>query len=298
MAKKSIWRCLTSTSTAVAAGALLAAVSPAGSASAPEQTLAQMDHATWTARDGAPQAVRALAQAPDGTLWIGSDTGLFSFDGRTFSAVKAPAGEPQLPDAPVYSICILKDGTVWVGFFNAPSAHISHGHVALYPNVDKKPFLSLDSLRQAADGSTWGIANLRSLVRFGADLAWHTEPTPNSARPFFFIDSSNTLWLVQGGRVYRRSLPHSDYTATNIEADDAFGFAETPDGSIWMTDVITKLDRGRTQLFDHLGHLAASLPDSTEGRDVLYASDGSIFLATQGAGIHKFQANDVAALRV
>jgi hypothetical protein len=31
-----------------------------------------MSLATWTARNGAPQGVTVLAQAPDGTLWIGA----------------------------------------------------------------------------------------------------------------------------------------------------------------------------------------------------------------------------------
>ena len=50
----------------------------------PRQTLAQMDHTMWTARDGAPQAINALAQDRDGTLWIGSETGLVNFDGLRF----------------------------------------------------------------------------------------------------------------------------------------------------------------------------------------------------------------------
>jgi len=260
--------------------------------------LSQMDHVTWTARDGAPQAIRALAQAADGTLWIGSDAGLFNFDGRTFSAVKAPAGEPQIPAKPVRSICISKDGTVWVGFLYGGVAHLSHGRVKLYSKADTEPLLLLENLRQASDGSVWGVANQNWLVRFGADLAWHIEPTPKpGARVFFFIDSSNTLWLVQGGRLYRRSLPQSTYTPTDIQADYAFGFAETRDGSIWMTDVITKVDRGRTQLFDHFGHLITMLPDSTEGYDLLYAPDGSFILSTQHVGLRRFLAKDLAAFQ-
>src|SRR5262245_31803853 len=72
------------------------------------QTLAQMDHMMWTARDGAPQSIAALAQAADGTLWVGSERGLVNFDGRTFRPFQPPAGEPELPAMPVKSILVAR----------------------------------------------------------------------------------------------------------------------------------------------------------------------------------------------
>src|SRR5215471_3722410 len=56
----------------------------AASVTSDDHPLVEMNHKSWTARDGAPQGVRALALSPDGTLWIGSEGGLFNFDGRTF----------------------------------------------------------------------------------------------------------------------------------------------------------------------------------------------------------------------
>src|SRR5580698_394345 len=44
---------------------------------AQDQTIAQMLHTSWTGADGAPQAIRALAQTPDGLLWIGTIAGLY-----------------------------------------------------------------------------------------------------------------------------------------------------------------------------------------------------------------------------
>ena len=85
--------------------------------------LAQMDHTMWTARDGAPQTIEALAQAADGTLWIGSERGLVSFDGRTFRQFESPAGEPArvvaLPGAvnltagPAGAFFVTTDTAVW-----------------------------------------------------------------------------------------------------------------------------------------------------------------------------------------
>jgi hypothetical protein len=40
-----------------------------------------MHYTLWSEKDGAPSQISALAQAEDGSLWIGSAAGLFRFDG-------------------------------------------------------------------------------------------------------------------------------------------------------------------------------------------------------------------------
>jgi ligand-binding sensor domain-containing protein len=53
----------------------------AGGASATDDISAHV----WRVRDGLPQnAVQALAQTPDGYLWIGTNGGLVRFDGSKF----------------------------------------------------------------------------------------------------------------------------------------------------------------------------------------------------------------------
>jgi hypothetical protein len=41
----------------------------------------QVDHDSWTFKEGAPADVACLAQTNDGFLWLGSANGLFRFDG-------------------------------------------------------------------------------------------------------------------------------------------------------------------------------------------------------------------------
>src|SRR5262249_11783773 len=155
---------------------------------------------------------------------------------------------------------------LWVGFLHSGAAHVVRGHVTLYSKVDEEPLGQVRYLSQAADGSIWGVSNKRYVVRFGSDLAWHTEQAPQRGARLdgLFIDSSNTLWLPQGGRLYRRPLAQSEYAATEVQADFVFGFAEAPDGSIWLNDIISAVDRGRTQHVDHLGRLLTTLPDDAE----------------------------------
>ena len=92
-----------------------------------------MLHTSWTGRDGAPQDINALAQTPDGMLWIGSTGGLFTFDGITFSPFRPQAGSSPLPFSPVASLVAAKNGDLWVeSVYEGAVARISHSQVTTY----------------------------------------------------------------------------------------------------------------------------------------------------------------------
>jgi ligand-binding sensor domain-containing protein len=141
--------------------------------------ISQIVHTGWTARDGAPQAINALAQAPDGTLWIGSDGGLFNFDGLTFHPFQPIPGEPQLSSTAVKSVCVSRDGTVWAGLFLGGVARIANGHVTIFTKADDVVLHVVFKLRQAPDGSMWAINDSHDLIRFGDDRLWHKEELPS-----------------------------------------------------------------------------------------------------------------------
>jgi hypothetical protein len=75
----------------------------------PGPAVAELDHATWTIRDGAPTGINALAQSADGVLWIGATTGLYQFDGARFEAFEPPAGQ-TMPSLSVSALLTLPDG--------------------------------------------------------------------------------------------------------------------------------------------------------------------------------------------
>src|SRR4249920_3640574 len=83
----------------------------------PSLQISQYAHTAWTVRDGfSLGAVFAMAQTPDGYLWLGSEFGLFYFDGVRFVRWQPTAGE-QPPITSVYSLLCARDGTLWIGTF-------------------------------------------------------------------------------------------------------------------------------------------------------------------------------------
>jgi ligand-binding sensor domain-containing protein len=133
-----------------------------------------MSHASWTASDGAPQGIQALAQAPDGTLWIGAIGGLYHFDGRTFTSVQSSVGQPEMPAEPVWSVLVTRDGTVWAGFYRSGVVRIARGRVSRFDMVAGRQVRTVQDLREARDGSVWAYGDGQVLMRFSrGDTAWH-----------------------------------------------------------------------------------------------------------------------------
>ncbi len=64
----------------VLAAGLTAAV-PRALALDPARSIAQMHHRAYTRDDGLLGAIKAIAQTPDGYIWIGATSGLYRFDG-------------------------------------------------------------------------------------------------------------------------------------------------------------------------------------------------------------------------
>ncbi len=75
----------------------------------PTKQISQYHSRTWSLEDGLPQStVAAIAQTPDGYLWIGTLEGLVRFDGVRFTTV------PGLPSGSVGSLAVDRDGVLWI----------------------------------------------------------------------------------------------------------------------------------------------------------------------------------------
>jgi signal transduction histidine kinase/ligand-binding sensor domain-containing protein len=117
----------------------------------PSIPISQYGHTSWTARSGfTVGAVFAMAQTPDGYLWLGSEFGLFYFDGVRFVRWQPPAGE-QRPIDSVYSLICARDGTLWIGTFEG-LASWRDGRLTWFPEFDQT---FVTSMLEDRNGSVW-----------------------------------------------------------------------------------------------------------------------------------------------
>src|SRR6185437_1407758 len=80
----------------------------------PSRSLREYIVTRWGSRESFPAgAINAIAQTPDGYLWIGTENGLVCYDGISFRLIDH-ANSPSLPPGPVLGLVVYPEGVLWV----------------------------------------------------------------------------------------------------------------------------------------------------------------------------------------
>jgi len=131
--------------------ASLLAWCPSAFALNPALDISQYAHTAWRIRDGFTKGViGAIAQTPDGYLWLGTEFGLLRFDGVRAVPWQPPPGE-TLPSNWVRALLVSRDGTMWIGTLKG-LASWNNGKLTQYPRTAG---MSVDALLEDRQGTTW-----------------------------------------------------------------------------------------------------------------------------------------------
>lgn len=149
----------------LALGLGLAGLAPAGA-----RAVGNADFITrlWQMEDGLPHNnVEAVAQTPDGYLWVGTSAGLARFDGVRF-VVFDTNNAPALRSDYVRSLCRMRDGALWIGTASGTLAQLKAGRfTALDPGkVDLGDILAIYEDRA---GAVW-LGTEAGLMRYAAGV--------------------------------------------------------------------------------------------------------------------------------
>lgn len=80
----------------------------------PAKAIAEYLHDRWQAEQGFPgETVNAIAQTPDGYLWLGTNRGLVRFDGVSFVLIEH-SDSSSVPFGPVLGLATDAEGNLWV----------------------------------------------------------------------------------------------------------------------------------------------------------------------------------------
>src|SRR5215469_10154339 len=91
----------------------------------------------WTSENGMPDSsVTAIAQTPDGYLWIGTYNGLSRFDGEHFVTFD-PANTPALCHARVRKLYVDSRGTLWIVTYDGSLTVFRDGNFQLERRVTR-----------------------------------------------------------------------------------------------------------------------------------------------------------------
>ena len=172
---------------------------------------------SWHVEDGLPdRTVTALAQTPDGYLWVGTPKGLARFDGNRFTRVKTAAGT-ELKDAAILALSTDRQGGLWIASESGLITEFAGGkfQVRYPPEAGRQEVLasiSQTSGLQAwrllksyfafdSSGSVWASTATGELVRFGAAGRREVislEQLPDGRLRDVRNDESGRVWLLKG----------------------------------------------------------------------------------------------------
>jgi len=133
----------------------------------------------------------SLAEAPDGSLWSGDSSGLFRWEGTSWSA--APEGRPA---AGVTALAVDRSGAVWVGnhceFYSSGAC----SGVSRYDGTRWETFADLGavaSIRAAPDGSIW-VSDPGDPARYDG----HAWTRPGGDLPRRLATWNRVTWAADG----------------------------------------------------------------------------------------------------
>jgi ligand-binding sensor domain-containing protein len=191
-------------------------------ASAQTQTLEQMVHTRWMGLDGAPQGINTLTTASNGTLWISTLEGVYTFDGNAFTAVDT--GATPRPGGGFEYMLFTHQEDLWLAGDSGAPVRIRAGRAEEFGRADCAPVQMMRDPQEGPDGSIWAALNEKHLVKLNANGEWHCMPLPAESPGHLFklhVDSHGTLWAVIDDRLYREGASDSSFQQT---ASSVFGW--------------------------------------------------------------------------
>lgn len=263
----------------VLSGILLACCSSAFALN-PALDVSQYAHKTWKIRDGFTKAeISSIAQTPDGYLWLGTESGLYRFDGIKNEVWHPPLDQP-LPSDDIFSLLATRDGTLWIGTANG-LASWKDGKLTPHPQLAG---FYIFRILEDHEGTVWAsglsiTAGKLCAIRTSDVQCSGGDGTLGRGAFNLFEDSKGNLWAGVKNGLWRWNPGPPKFYPLAGEPDGIQAIGEDSDGVLlvgWKGGVHRFVD-GNTQPYP--------LPGQLRARRILRDRDGGIWIATTDRGL-------------
>jgi ligand-binding sensor domain-containing protein/signal transduction histidine kinase len=249
----------------------------------PSIHVSQYSHTSWKVRDGfAREAVDAIAQTPDGYLWLGTASGLLRFDGIRNVAWQPPSDQ-QLPSNNIMSLLAARDGSLWIGTTKG-LARWKDGKLTQYTELSGQYIFKILEDHEGtiwASGLTITTGRLCSIQNSGV----HCDGDDGSlGRGAFtlFEDSKGNLWAgVKNGLWRFRPGPPTFYPLAG-EPNGIQAIGEDVDGKLLVgwNGGIYRFSDGKADVYPLSG-----ITGKFSARRILRDRDGGLWFGTSDRGL-------------
>lgn len=203
-------------------------------------------------------AVHAIVQDPEGFLWVGTEDGLYRYDGNRFDHFGLNEG---LASAFVEILHVDSSGRLFAGTFQGLAWREGDHFVAGGPERGL-PTGQVSGLASEPGGRLW-VASRAGLFRERETLRFETAPgwPPGEATAVAISGPGSGIWAALGSRVGRFDLVAGRWTFWGAEdglgPEPVEGLFEDGEGRVWARtpSSLRSLDRGATRFVDRTGIL-------------------------------------------
>ena len=229
------------------------------------------------------RGVYSIAQDVTGYLWLGTDAGLFRFDGVTF----LPWGELSDSPLPSYRIRALiasQDGGLWIGFRDRVGViRIRDAMVGNYTWSSAKLSDIPTTIVEDRNGTVW-VGGSEGLYKHAGDR-WERVGQQDGFPEGVAVDSAYTdgagsLWVATAEGVVRRSEGKENFERVGGFDRHVHDFSEDSSGVIWFTDPQQGIGR-----LNQDGRPNSPLEEHIAGTRLLHDRRNNLWVATRGEGL-------------
>jgi signal transduction histidine kinase/ligand-binding sensor domain-containing protein len=247
--------------------------------------VSQYGHTTWRVRDGFFKgAVWAIAQTPDGYIWLGTEFGLLRFDGVR-AVPWQPPGNQSLPSSTdVLSLLVARDGTLWIGTAKGLASWKDGRLVEQYAELAGQfVFRLLEDDEGTVWASAWALPNgWLCEIGNGSVQCKGRDGALGPNAPDLYEDSKHNFWAgVQNG-LWRLKPGSPKFYSVPGEPDGIHGLAEDDDGALLIGthSGIRRFVDGKTEPYRLSGTV-----QQFQTTKLLRDRDGGLWIGTSDRGV-------------
>ena len=248
----------------------------------PSLDVNQYAHTSWKIRDGFPKSeVSSIAQTRDGYLWLGTESGLFRFDGVR-SVLWRPPANHELPSNWIFSLLVTRDGTLWIGTEKG-LVSLKDGKPTQYAELAGRYIFKLLEDREGTVWASGGAVPVGKLcaIRNNSVQCFGDDGSLGRAVFNLYEDRNGNLWAGVKEGLWRWKPGPPKFYPLPGELDGIQCFGEDIDGTIlvgWNGGIHRFID-GKTEPYPIVG------VGQIRPRRILRDRDGSLWIGTFNAGV-------------
>ncbi len=234
----------------------------------------------WSTNEGlAHDKVQAIAQTPDGYLWVGTPGGIARFDGLRFTAM-SPENRKDLEKASSGAMMVGKDGSLWIGTDSGSLLRWKQRKWEIYEMAEEPAPLAIRALVEDSFGDIW-IGAATGLFRWRRGKV---EYMPVDITEIYGLlpDKKGGLLVAAngGGLVYFKDGKTEQVLATGGSASGRVtALLRQSNGDLWVGTMGGLLRVNGEKWIDY--GTKDGLPQASI-RTLLQDRDGSVWIGTWG----------------